>query len=877
VNQQRESDASPTKTGAAQSTNTSTVMVDETSRLLDRAELSRVISTGEAQLVNGRTEQVVTDDEFERMLAAGSPDLDHVYSTGDESVAATAERFGFAAPEQGLAHDAAPFCLWLDSLAGQYRTHVAAELEKRRPAAEARYRDALTSYYAQPLTAMLYDVRFELDEWTAERQANGGEMTLDDGSPFDYAEALATDVAEIVWVSEPGDLSDEWTEGIRSYVFENFDPAADLITESIELEWADDDGGPLLARVVEHEPAVDLGAWARRLTRVAVERGWYRPKYSGHNPPEYKQPGSMEWNESVAALMAEDFEPLTMSEWAAGQDLDASARAWLAVSDLQRQAGETGLDKVGLRLTNAPAVTAWLRLNLGQGKLGGFFLRGGRIVWTPRLGEEGYVPPPSNTKDKDGPAQVRDIEKAGTLRAMIHNRVHPWRVKEYEDEKSGEKKRKKVPAMFPTAPAQHVFDAPSDCLGLRPLVGVTHVPLPRADGTLLAKPGYDEATGLLYLPHAGLNVPAIPDAPTSSDVANAVELLDRLFGEFPFVSDDMRANYYGMLLTPLLRLIAPPAYKMFIIDAPQRGSGKSLLTKVARAVHGGVVRGEFPSNDEELGKVVLSILTYTTAPIVEFDNVAGMLRSPKLDSLLTQAQWTDRLLGQNRNVTVPNDRLWIATGNNLQIGGDLARRVIWVTIDPKMPKPETRTGFAIPDLEGYATDHRGEILAALLTLVRAWVTAGKPLGRPRLTDSFATYVHTVEAILKHAEVAGTFDAPGAAKDAVNPEADEFEQFLASVHRTFGGEPWTVADVLDRLDISLHTDAPTNPAKPIKLEELPSQLAEKMMRATTGPKAIAKSLGMWLNHRDGTFFGDVCARKHGDKRNGSALWVIEEHK
>jgi hypothetical protein len=32
--------------------------------------------------------------------------------------------------------------------------------------------------------------------------------------------------------------------------------------------------------------------------------------------------------------------------------------------------------------------------------------------------------------------------------------------------------------------------------------------------------------------------------------------------------------------------------------------------------------------------------------------------------------------------TFPNDRLWLATGNNLRTGGDMASRAVWVRLNP---------------------------------------------------------------------------------------------------------------------------------------------------------------------------------------------------
>jgi len=181
-----------------------------------------------------------------------------------------------------------------------------------------------------------------------------------------------------------------------------------------------------------------------------------------------------------------------------------------------------------------------------------------------------------------------------------------------------------------------------------------------------------------------------------------------------------------LLLTPLLRELCPPPYKLGAIMARQPGSGKTLLAQLLRIVHGGVFRSELPNDKPELAKQLTSILTQTTAPVITWDNVTGLLHSSILEGLVTSDEFTDRLLGGNTYVTAVNDRLWTLTGNNLALGGDLVRRALWVTIDPRVPDPHLRTGFAIPNLPDHVRRNRGEILRALVILVAAWRDAGSP-------------------------------------------------------------------------------------------------------------------------------------------------------
>jgi hypothetical protein len=353
-----------------------------------------------------------------------------------------------------------------------------------------------------------------------------------------------------------------------------------------------------------------------------------------------------------------------------------------------------GDERPRLLIGSAASMAVWLKANIGTGPLAGVMRRGGDLVHTPRLGEDGYIAP-RNDKDDDGPAQVRELN-IPRLATKVWHLYDCYTTKEMPDGSVVE-----VEALFPEAAAKTaVFSDDGDLPHVNVLRGVVHGPTMRADGTILAEPGYDEATGLLYLPTADLVVPAVSEEPSAEEVAAARGLLERMVAEFDFVTEHDQANYLGLLLTPALRAMVPPPYKLGAITAPQPGSGKTLLADVLRTVHGGVLRSEMPHDEAEMAKSLMSILDQTTGPVVQFDNVTGILRSSKLAGLLTNSTYSDRILGASKNVTRPNDRLWLVTGNNMAIGGDLPRRTIKVTIDPRVPDPHKRTGFAIPDLTG---------------------------------------------------------------------------------------------------------------------------------------------------------------------------------
>jgi hypothetical protein len=69
--------------------------------------------------------------------------------------------------------------------------------------------------------------------------------------------------------------------------------------------------------------------------------------------------------------------------------------------------------------------------------------------------------------------------------------------------------------------------------------------------------------------------------------------------------------------------------------------------------------------------------------------------------------------------------MFFATGNNLRIAGDMTRRVLLCSIDSGEERPELRA-FTFNPLQ-MAKDNRPKYLAAALTILRAYIVAGKPV------------------------------------------------------------------------------------------------------------------------------------------------------
>ena len=138
------------------------------------------------------------------------------------------------------------------------------------------------------------------------------------------------------------------------------------------------------------------------------------------------------------------------------------------------------------------------------------------------------------------------------------------------------------------------------------LTGLLNAPTLRADGSILAGPGYDAATGLLIEPAVGGFQP-IPASPTLEDARAALGILLELIAEFPFVSPVDRAVALSGILTAVIRRSLPTA-PLHAFDAPVAGSGKSKLVDIITMVASGreaavIAQGK---TEEELEKRLAS-------------------------------------------------------------------------------------------------------------------------------------------------------------------------------------------------------------------------------------------------------------------------------
>jgi len=407
------------------------------------------------------------------------------------------------------------------------------------------------------------------------------------------------------------------------------------------------------------------------------------------------------------------------------------------------------------------------------------------------------------------------------------------------------------------------------------LEGIVETPIIRPDGTILATPGYDPATGLFYAPAAGLRVPHIPDRPTRGDVQGAVALLNEAVGDFPYETEADRANTLGTVITPAVRQ-AVGLSPVCLLDAPQAGTGKSLLASAIYAIATGRLAAmtSAPEADEEWRKLITSLLV-EGATMVIIDNVDGTLSAASLAKAITSPTWNDRILGSTRTVTVPQLATWIATGNNMAVGGDMARRCYRVRLNARSARPwKDGRRFRHPELVPWVLENRGRLIAAVLTLCRAWHAAGRPQLSLPVLGSFEAWSRTVGGILAFAGVKGFLSNVEELYEQADEDGPQWERFLAAWHQKYGEAEVTLSKLEDAIpqDYRLR-------------EALPDALAAFIDKDTRGFETVFKvrdpgrfkiRLGKQLRHRIDRRYGEAglyVSQGLGDSHAKVATWRV----
>ena len=253
--------------------------------------------------------------------------------------------------------------------------------------------------------------------------------------------------------------------------------------------------------------------------------------------------------------------------------------------------------------------------------------------------------------------------------------------------------------------------------------GVITTPTLRADGSLLATPGYDLQTEL-YL-KSSIALPPIPAHPDKEEAKAALAVLKELFAEFSFKrrASDLSVALSG-LLTALLRGSLPTA-PVFLVRADTPGTGKSYLVDlIATVATGGLCPVITALRNEEETEKRLGAVLLSGSAIVSLDNLTRDLEGELLCQVAERPMVRIRILGKSEMPLVEVHTALFATGNNVGFAGDMVRRGLVINLEALSERPEKRD-FKRDMVKEMHAD-RAAYVAAALTVVRAYIAAGAP-------------------------------------------------------------------------------------------------------------------------------------------------------
>ena len=254
---------------------------------------------------------------------------------------------------------------------------------------------------------------------------------------------------------------------------------------------------------------------------------------------------------------------------------------------------------------------------------------------------------------------------------------------------------------------------------------------PGAD-RILTNPGFDAASGL-YLSPVG-SIAKVPDSPSRADLKEAGELLRKPWADFPFASPadgidsevSRSVAVYGTMLAVNRRALEIAPGIAFSSHGEGMSSGKTLASEVIGIVATGDVPAPVslsPDFNEQRKEIITHLVQGDGCLFLDNIPTGTRFDSAPLSAAMTNPRFKARLLGTNKQIEASTRAMIVANGNALNCAGDLASRLLRSCLDTGLERPEDRSviRFQIPDLRQWVTEHRQQLIAAVHTVVRAYL------------------------------------------------------------------------------------------------------------------------------------------------------------
>ena len=376
---------------------------------------------------------------------------------------------------------------------------------------------------------------------------------------------------------------------------------------------------------------------------------------------------------------------------------------------------------------------------------------------------------------------------------------------------------------------------------LRTLRGIVDAPSLRRDGTVIDRPGWDSETWL-YADFDPKHWQGLPAKPTRDDARKALLRLYDLVEESLFAEPIHRAAWAALVLT--------------LVGRPYAAGNVPLVAFTRK-------------------RLMAIALAGTRCVCIDNIKAGDPLGTPALDAALTAGTddnygtVADRVLGETAITEAPWSCVLAATGNNLTVVGDMARRTLLCRLETNNPDPETHVYRHHPKVADYCIAHRGELLTAALTVLVAHhdaVRRGEAKPLPRI-GSFGGWSDRIRSAVAWADPDGCdpWASNAEVKAGAQPEQAEALTFLDAWHGTFGTREVVVKEIGEACREG-------EPDYAAELAEAAGNLSLPPPRGRAGVNTQA--LGRWLaarKDRPGPF-----VLREGRRYSGKpARWYVEK--
>ena len=269
------------------------------------------------------------------------------------------------------------------------------------------------------------------------------------------------------------------------------------------------------------------------------------------------------------------------------------------------------------------------------------------------------------------------------------------------------------------------------------------IPILCSDGRIrYPRPGYDPDF-LTYL---------VPGAPPIAEMSldEAKCLLKALFEEFCFKDRQSLVHAIAAFLTPFCRGLFGrwnARTPVFLYKANRERAGKDYLANLRAILYEGRCNEDAPlgSDVPETRKKITSALAAGRRSI-HMANCRGHIDNSALEMLATAEVWSDRLLGENTEISIPNElEISLSANTGLTYTPDFANRCRIISLHYEEEDANARV-FRRPDLHGWLRANRHRFVSALAALVTHWDRQGRPPG-PSPFTSFPLWARTVGGIM----------------------------------------------------------------------------------------------------------------------------------